>query len=291
MPRGLLGGFAAVCWVLCPSTLHANEVVEDEHQPNDELLSAESVSCGSTNRGALSNAAELPITGPGFVVSEPWRSRDTRFGTKELVSLVSRTAGAVNAQYPDSQLGVGDLSLRHGGPIRAHRSHQNGRDVDLIYYALDANSEPFAPDNHMATYNARGRSTLAQAPEFAKHIPERFFDLQRNWALVRALTLDEETPVSRIFVSARVERWLMRYATKINENEDVIKKARRILHQHADPKSHNDHLHVRIACSEDDVLLGRCRDHSAAPPRQARRWYRRVRCPRPLPNRHLASRS
>jgi murein endopeptidase len=31
---------------------------------------------------------------------------------------------------------VHDLSLRHGGPMPGHKSHQSGRDVDMAYYQL-----------------------------------------------------------------------------------------------------------------------------------------------------------
>jgi penicillin-insensitive murein endopeptidase len=243
----------------------------------------DSVSCGSTNRGALSDAAMLPGEGVGFVMAEPWRSRGSRFGTKELVGLIQRSSAAVAQEHEGGQLSVADLSKEQGGPIASHRSHQNGRDVDLIYYAMDAEGRPFYPDSHMAYYSGRGRATYAKAPAFVKDIPERYFDLARNWSLVRNMMLDEAVEVEHIFVSNRVKRWLLRYAQQIDEAPELLKAATRVLHAPRDVKGHNDHMHVRISCSADDKTSGRCRSASAPKPRRARRWHRHMRCPRPVP--------
>jgi penicillin-insensitive murein endopeptidase len=246
------------------------------------LAQPDSVSCGSTNRGALSDAAMLPDEGFGYVMAEPWRSRESRYGTRELVSLIQRTSAAVAQEHKGSKLSVADLSKEQGGPIASHRSHQNGRDVDLIYYAMDAEGQPFYPDSHMAYYSSRGQATYAKAPTFVKDIPERYFDLARNWSLVRNLMLDTEVEVEHIFVSHRVKRWLLRYAQEIEEPEEIWKAANKLLHPPRGVRGHNDHMHVRIACSEDDKATGRCRTASAPKPKRARKWHRYMVCPRPV---------
>ncbi len=46
---------------------------------------------------------------------------------------------AYRSAHPDApRVLVGDISLRHGGPIDEHRSHQNGLDVDVYYPRRDA---------------------------------------------------------------------------------------------------------------------------------------------------------
>lgn len=274
----------AAC-LLIPNIAVADDVVSMGLEPGFERAELESatpnsISCGSANRGALSDASRLPTEGPGFVMAEPWKSRDARYGTRELVQLVEQAAATVAEQHPGSQLSVGDLSKEAGGPIASHRSHQNGRDVDLIYYAIDAEGRPFFPDNHMGYFDSKGKATYAKAPSFAKNIPERYFDLERNWSLVEALIGDESSRVERIFVSGRVKRWLLRYAAEIEVDEDTLKKAQRILHRPRDSRGHNDHMHLRITCSDDDVAAGRCRDSAAPKPKRARRWHRKVKCPR-----------
>ncbi len=241
----------------------------------------DSVSCGSTNRGALSDAAVMPVEGPGFIMAEPWRSRETRYGTHELVNLIQRSAKKVARLHKGSKLSVADMSLESGGPIAMHRSHQNGRDVDLVYYAMDAEGAPFYPDSHMAYYTRRGMANYAQSPAFIKNIPERYFDLKRNWALVNEFISDPDVDVERIFVSPRIKRWLLAYAKEVGTDEELLKKAARILHAPRAVKGHNDHMHVRIACSADDIEQGRCRNESASRPKSGVRWHRHMTCPRP----------
>ncbi len=242
----------------------------------------ESVSCGSTNRGALSDSSRMPTKGPGFVMAQPWRSRETRFGTKEMVSLIQRASAYVNRVHPGSQLSVADMSKERGGPIASHRSHQSGRDVDLIFYAMDAKGNPFYPDSHMAYYESTGEATSARAPKRVDHIPKRFFDLRRNWSLVRALIADKEATVQHIFVSRRVKRWLIDYALHIGESREMMVWANKILHAPRGVRGHNDHMHVRILCSEEDLASGQCADQSVRKPRGSKRWHHILPCPLPV---------
>ena len=240
----------------------------------------DSVSCGAANRGSLSDAAELPQQGPGFQIPEPWWSRGYRYGTAELVGLIMRASAKVEAQYPGAILGVADLSKATGGALPRHRSHQSGRDVDIIFYALDPSGNPMAPDQHMAYFTSSGKAHYAKAPHWSKEIPERYFDLARNWALVKALITDDKATVQTIIVSSRIRRWLLQYARTIDESEELVAQAARILHR-ADGRTHNDHMHLRIACSEDDIAKGRCRDSIAARRPGKRKYYSRIRCPAP----------
>lgn len=238
-----------------------------------------SVSCGTANRGALHDAAALPREGVGYVIPEPWWQRGRRYGTDELVGLITRVAALVHDHHPGGVLGVADLSGPSGGVLPGHRSHQSGRDVDLIYYALDPSGAPFPPDHVMAYYSHTGRGHHARAPDFVRGIAERYFDLTRNWALVKALIADPGAEVEHIFVSSRVRRWLLDYARRVGEPEALVARAARLLRRPRGVDGHNDHMHVRIRCSEEDVAMGRCRNHNARKPRHGRRWRSRVRCP------------
>lgn len=237
-----------------------------------------SVSCGRANRGSLAHASRMPTSGTGFIIVEPWLSRELSFGTDELVAAVQRAALAVAEKYDGSLLAVGDLSERDGGAVSGHRSHQSGRDVDLIYYALDEAGDPLPPDRHMAYYRSSGRADYARNPKWTKDIRVRYFDMARNWALVKALATDSEFPVSRIFVSHRVKRWLLDYAKAAGESPDTIATVRAVLKRPSDSKAHNDHMHVRIGCSTEDQGLGTCRDKLARKSRGSK-WRRNVPCP------------
>lgn len=236
-----------------------------------------SLSCGSVNRGALASGRAIADEGPGFVAPEPWRSRGLRFGTDEMVGLIERAARAVVKRHPGGALAVADLSAERGGPVARHRSHQSGRDVDLVYYSIDRAGDPMPPDSHMPLFGVDGRAISALSPEPALRIDERFFDLARNWALVQALATDVDVRVDRIFVSRRVRDWLLAYAAAAGVSEPVRLRVRSVLSVPVGVEGHDDHMHVRIGCSSDDAAAGSCSEEPA-PRRRRGKWRAPVRC-------------
>ena len=117
-----------------------------------------SISVGKPSRGYLIEGTRLPDLGEGFVTREVWRARDNRFGTDETIDLVTGVARRMHRQAPDVRLVVADLSGAGGGQRAAfHRSHQSGRDVDLLYYMRDPVGQPFEPDA-MHAFNAWARA-------------------------------------------------------------------------------------------------------------------------------------
>jgi penicillin-insensitive murein DD-endopeptidase len=236
-----------------------------------------SLSCGAANRGALFGAQALAARGSGFVTPEPWQARGLRFGTADLVGLIERVAVQVARRYPGGELAVADLSAEEGGPVARHRSHQSGRDVDLIYYAIDPAGDPMPNDGHMPMFGPDGRASRATSPEPAPRIQERYFDMARNWALVEALVSDPDVRVARIFVSRRVRDWLLAYARAAQVPEELVSRATAVLAYPGDGDGHADHMHVHIACSAVDQAEGRCSD-SPAPRRRRDKWRTRIKC-------------
>jgi murein endopeptidase len=97
-----------------------------------------SVSWGPANQGMLLGAVPLPLTGDGFVVHATWAARDTQWGIDELIAVVAWTAREVARAHPGTELAIGDLSIAGGGRSAHHRSHQTGRDVDLVLFGIKA---------------------------------------------------------------------------------------------------------------------------------------------------------
>jgi len=250
---------------------------DDTVEYYDPSLFRHSISCGSANNGALYKGTELPLEGAGYTVPAPWSEREHNFGTDELVSLIQRVAGAVAKAHPGAVLGVADLTGPQGGKTRNHRSHQSGRDVDLMYYALDRDGSPFEPDHAFPWYDSYGRALVSTAPH-EYPIKERYFDLERNWALVELLLTDRYSVVERIFVSDQIESWLLAYARKTHVASDIIRRATFVMMRPTNSSPHNDHMHVRIKCSIDDIAIGHCTDELA--PRDT---YDPVRCPAARP--------
>ena len=112
-----------------------------------------SVALGLPEAGALLHGVRLPREGVHWFTwdpihherpNEPWR----RWGTDELVRTVLDVVRAYARAHPNApRVGIGDLSLRHGGDFGpevgggiGHATHQNGLDAD-IYYPLRSGTE------------------------------------------------------------------------------------------------------------------------------------------------------
>jgi penicillin-insensitive murein DD-endopeptidase len=236
------------------------------------LTDGSSVSVGTFTRGLLRRGARLPATGEGYVVPGLWAVRESAFGTDELVDALRHAARRVRREYPGSLLGIGDLSLRGGGESVLHRSHQAGRDADLIFYAVDDAGKPVAPADSMPRYPAadlRAREPLPQdhGVVYGPFTP-RVFDVRRNWALVRALLEEPRVEIQYLFIHEQLKQRLLEYARDQDEDPALIDRADALLHQPGDSLPHDDHLHVRVFCSQDDRPYG-CADRGPV------RWWKK----------------
>lgn len=115
----------------------------------------DSVAHGSPNGGWLENGVLLPATGPGYytynpATQEPPGGPLRRWGTAMLVrQVLSLTAWWADAHPDAPRLGVGDLSLKGGGPFESdHASHQNGLDVDIRLPRRDGVEGPADPSSY-----------------------------------------------------------------------------------------------------------------------------------------------
>lgn len=54
-----------------------------------------------------------------------------QWGTPEMVAIIDTVLAKWNELHPDAKVYVGDLSLKNGGDISGHVSHEKGVDVDL----------------------------------------------------------------------------------------------------------------------------------------------------------------
>lgn len=231
-----------------------------------------SASVGTFTRGALRHGAHLPERGEGYVVPSLWAERDTRWGTDELVSALEHAAARVAREYPGSLLGIGDLSQKGGGDSILHKSHENGRDADLIFYAVDEHGRPAAPAGSMPRYPYN--DLKARTPLPPEHgvvygpFSTRFFDVSRNWALVRALLSEPRIEIQYLFIHQKLKERLLAWAAEQNEDPALIERADALLHQPGDSMPHDDHLHVRIFCAQDDRAQG-CVDRGPV------RWWKK----------------
>jgi penicillin-insensitive murein endopeptidase len=247
-----------------------------------------SVSVGSHGKGALLHGVAMPFEGAGYEVHPDWRARNHRYSTCAVVSWLTGVFRDVNRALPGSTAYLGDLSGRNGGDAAMHRSHASGRDIDIFYFASDANGAPvhglpgmlhFASDGHAVGWSSGKAGRPIKAP-----LPDAHFDAQRNWALVRAMLENPVSEVQWIFIHRDLAGLLVAQAEREGTTPATIERARALLHQPTDSQPHDDHMHVRVFCDPKDRIFG-CSDKGP------RRWLRKHWKYMPASDLVLASRS
>ena len=209
------------------------------------------VSWGPANQGALLGGALLPLEGEGYVVHATWAARDTQWGVDELIALVAWTGREVERAHPGTVLAVGDLSIEGGGRSKHHRSHQTGRDVDLILFGRRGAER--LPATEMLPYSADG--VLLSDPTVE-------LDVERQWTVVKALLTAPGPGVANIFLYEPLRQRLLDHARERGEPADLVDLAGATMTQPSDSAPHHDHMHVRIYCPRGEPT---CRDYALRP--------------------------
>ena len=218
-----------------------------------------SLSHGSSNDGRLLGAAKLPTSGSGYWIPALWKRRGLNYGTDELIAVIEYAGKKLAAQYPGARFGVADLSRRHGGRSAWHRSHQSGRDADLLFLATDKRGKPVI-NSSMRDFYANGTTRPARVAPAWRQTPSVLrFDIERNWYLVKTLIENPIAPIQYIFVADWLKQLMLDHAEARGEPHGLIVAAGYILHQPGDSAPHDDHYHVRILCATSDRDAG-CSD-------------------------------
>jgi penicillin-insensitive murein DD-endopeptidase len=208
-----------------------------------------SVSGGQPNRGWLLDGHRLADEGDGFVSPPQWKLRGLRYATDEMVGLLTGAARQIAKVNAPIRLAVADLSFAGGGPAHTHhRSHQNGRDADLLLYMLDATGRPYASDK-MTALDDNGLATDGSG---------HHLDVPRTWQLVRALVTSPERNVQYLFLNEPLIQLLLDHARAIDEPPWLLELARLAMLEPTGAP-HPDHLHVRVFCAPNDLDVG-CRE-------------------------------
>ncbi|MEJ5301426.1 MAG: penicillin-insensitive murein endopeptidase [Thermodesulforhabdaceae bacterium] len=211
--------FFSLCflWVFCP------------------LSHAMTRSIGYPFEGRLENGIPFPREFRGYQL----RTIDHTYTTPELIGALLDAIDGVRRDFPDTcDLYLGDFSKSGGGPwYPVHKSHQNGRDVDIGMYAKGN-----IPLNGFVPMN------------------EENLDLPKNWSLV--LHLLNSHLVERIFVDASIQRLLYNYALSQGYDKNFLDKVFQVgsggyeyTFVRHEP-NHRDHMHVRFVAPWSE-LAGR----------------------------------
>lgn len=185
-----------------------------------------SASVGRAGHGRLLFPVQMPSS-PGIHV----RDADDAWTVPEvIVGLQAAHAAVVARHLSGPDMVIGDISRRNGGRFPPHRSHQDGRDVDMRYF-----------------------QTGKQHPDYKyRMVGPQNFDVPRNWTLLKFFY--DSGMVDRVFVDYRHQRALYRYARRTlkmskDDLEPILSYPRGryrpdALVRHV--RNHYGHLHVRF---------------------------------------------
>ena len=152
-------------------------------------LNDDSLALGTPNGGALEHGTRLPVDGEGYYTYDPSTQRAPqsparRWGTSQLVSQIVSAGEWWARRHPGgARLGIGDLSLEHGGhfggPGVGHASHQNGLDVDVRLPRRDGVEGPANPGTYdraltqalVDRFVSQGASLVLIGPNLDLHGP------------------------------------------------------------------------------------------------------------------------
>lgn len=196
---------------------------------------------GRMNGGHLEKAAQLPSSGVGFQARRPL---DQAYGTNLMMEMIQGAAKQVEKKYPGrSPFVIAAISKKNGGVLlnrskRAHRSHQNGLDVDVVFPAKNKVVD-------MWEACRAGKSGIC--PAGAK--VDSNFDSERFWLFAKALTCAEKNPVKVMFIDKQIKNHLCAYAKSLGENYNDPKScAHRTLKAMKSSVFHHNHVHIRFRC-------------------------------------------
>ena len=137
----------------------------------------QSTALGTPAAGSLEHGVRFPAAGHHFFTWDPILHRQPdsdwrRWGTDDLVRTTLRVLREFARRHPHApRIGVGDLSLRHGGYFGpevgggiGHATHQNGLDVDVYYPRTDRASGRRSPSTRSTCGSPRRWSTCSWTP-------------------------------------------------------------------------------------------------------------------------------
>jgi penicillin-insensitive murein endopeptidase len=203
---------------------------------------------GAPHLGVQTDGIELPTSGPGFVRYRP--KGINHFGRARLVKALSSISAEMAKNDPAAPpLVIGDLSARGGGKIQGHQSHRTGRDVDLLFYYLTPRGARVTAPGFIRVES----DGLALVPDTGELLR---LDVEWEWKLVRALLDSPDIGVQFLFVSRTIESLLVEYALARGEPLELVLRAQSVMLEPGDSMPHDDHFHLRIACTPEEALAG-----------------------------------
>lgn len=212
---------------------------------------ATACSQGAAWNGRLQGGIPMEVKGDHHQLHGGRARQRTAWGTPDMVALLKRAARVVGTSVEGPPLVLGSISDQDGGKLGRHKSHQTGRDVDILFYVTDPSG---ARKRALGFYEFDGQGNCLH-----KRCRGWTFDVQRNWWLVRTMVWSKRPEVQWIFVSDPLQRLMLAYAARRGEHPEIMRRAKKVMAEPGNSSPHADHFHVRAYCSAADKRRG-CRD-------------------------------
>jgi penicillin-insensitive murein endopeptidase len=178
------------------------------------------------------------------------RNNDRHWALPRFARAIERAAAQVARERPGAPLRVGDLSTRTGGgPLPPHFSHRAGVDADLLFYVTTLGGVSVESPGFVHF----GADGLAEDEAGSRWLR---LDVEREWLLVKALVEDPQARVQWLFVSDVVHALLIEWALARGDSSETIARAQQVMAQPRPGGVHDDHIHVRTACSAEEAVAG-----------------------------------
>jgi penicillin-insensitive murein endopeptidase len=202
---------------------------------------------GQPGHGVLADGSEVRQDAEGL----HWlRRNDRHWGLARFSEAITHAAATVARERPGGTLAVGDISTRSGGgPVAPHFSHRSGVDADLLFYVTTLDGEPVESPGFVHF----GADTLARDEAHGRWLR---LDVERQWLLAKAFIEDPTARIQWIFVSDVVKACLLDWALARGDSLETIRRAGEIMLQPHPGGVHDDHFHIRTACSPEEAVAG-----------------------------------
>gem|GEM_PF-556895 len=221
-----------------------------QHPKVGKLRGKGSLSIKGVTNGFVVDCKELPIEGRYHKVLDTQARRRVNCGTDELVEIILEGAQRVGKKFEGARLLVGNLSRWGGGEIPYSASHRSGRDVDVGFYMVDEQGNHVEPNDFVKIRPDGTGETNGKRVRL---------DVAKQWEFVHYLLEQRRAGVQWIFVASHIRKKLLDYAKTHRVKKEIIRKAELVMAQPVRSEPHDDHMHIRIYCSDDDILEG-CKD-------------------------------
>ena len=214
--------------------------------PNESNLA---FSIGDTRDGYLINGQSLPAPSTILRQLPVQYERGITYGTHNLIAILTDTARAMQKKYPHTIMYLGNMGAREGGDIPYSVSHNSGRDADIAFYYTDEKGKFAHPQNLYKI--TRGLKAFTKQGTLT-------FDLEKNTTLIETLLTHPKIHLQFIFLAKYIRTAVHKELIRRGASEDLLKRFEETVQAQA---AHNDHFHIRIYCSNEDICAG-CIDKS-----------------------------